>query len=36
MSKALGPVTAARFTQVENKIGLLIDLQISSQIPLVH
>jgi len=36
MSKALGPVTAARFSQVEHKIGLLIDLQISSQIPLVQ
>jgi len=36
MSKALGPVTAARFSQVENKIGLLIDMQISSQIPLVQ
>jgi hypothetical protein len=36
MSKALGPVTAARFSQVEHKIGLLIDLQVSSQIPLVH
>lgn len=36
MSKALGPVTGARWVQVERKIGLLIDLQISSQIPLVH
>ena len=36
MSKELDPVTAARFAQVENKIGLLIDMQVSSQIPLVN
>lgn len=32
---AVNPIVAARFLQVENKIGLLLDLQISSEIPLV-
>jgi hypothetical protein len=33
--KALSPKAAARFTQIENQINLLIDLQIASSMPLV-
>lgn len=33
--KALSPKAAARFTQIENQINLLIDLQIASTMPLV-
>lgn len=33
ISKALDPVTAARFMQVENEINLLVDLQIASELP---
>lgn len=35
MSKALGPVTAARFLQVENMINLIVDIQIASEVPLM-
>ena len=28
-------MTATRFTQIENRINLLIDLQIASQLPLI-
>jgi len=31
----LGAVTAARFIQVENQLLLLIDLQITSSLPIV-
>ena len=34
VSKALDPVTAARFVQVENTLNLLIDLQLAGEIPL--
>lgn len=34
--KAMNSSTAARFVQVERKIGLLIDLQIAAEIPLVN
>jgi hypothetical protein len=33
--KELGAIQAARFAQVENQIGLLIDVQIASEMPLV-
>lgn len=33
--EAVSAVTAVRFTQIENRINLLIDLQISSQLPLI-
>lgn len=36
MSKAVSPVVAARFIQVENQLGMLIDLQIASELPLVE
>ena len=35
VSKVVGPVTAARFIQVENQMLTLIDAQIVSQVPLV-
>ena len=35
VEKELGAIKAARFAQVENQIGLLIDLQIASEMPLV-
>lgn len=35
VSKVVGPVTAARFLQVENQMLTLIDAQIVSQVPLV-
>jgi hypothetical protein len=35
VEKELGAIKAARFSQVENQIGLLIDLQIASELPLV-
>lgn len=35
VEKALNSVEAARFMQVERQIGLLIDLQIASEMPLV-
>ncbi len=35
LSKALGPVVAARFMQIERQITAAVDLQISSQIPLI-
>ena len=34
--KAVGATTAAKFMQVDNQIGLLIDLQISQSLPLVE
>lgn len=36
MSKTLSPVVAARFIQIENQLGMLIDLQIASELPLVE
>ncbi len=35
MNKALGPVLAGRFMQIERQITAAVDLQISSQIPLI-
>ena len=35
MEKELGANTAARFTQIENQIELLIDVQLASQMPLI-
>jgi len=34
--KAMDPVVAARFVQVERQIGLLIDTQIAAEIPLIE
>ena len=36
MSDAIGPVNAARFIQVENRIDLLVNLEITSRLPLVQ
>jgi len=33
---ALSPVLAARFTQVENQIELIVDLQIASSLPIIE
>lgn len=35
ISKALSPTMAAKFSQVDNQIHLLIDMQIASELPLV-
>ena len=35
-AKAVSPNVAARFTQVENVIGMLIDIQIAAELPLVE
>ena len=35
-NKVLTPIKAARLLQLENKVNLLIDLQISAQVPLVE
>jgi hypothetical protein len=35
VKQALGAVTAARFTQVEHQLLLLIDLRIASSLPVV-
>ncbi len=35
VEKVLGSNTAARFTQLENQIGLLIDIQLASEMPLI-
>ena len=34
--KAVGPITAAKFMQVDNQLNLLVDLQISQALPLVQ
>jgi hypothetical protein len=36
VQKELGSVTAAKFVQIENQIGLLIDLQIAQSLPLIQ
>ena len=36
IAQELSPVRAARFVQVENQINILVDLQIASQVPLIH
>ena len=36
VKKELGSVTAAKFIQIENQIGLLIDLQIAESLPLIQ
>ena len=36
VEKALSPIMAARWMQVENQIGMLIDLQISAALPLIQ
>ena len=36
LAKEMSPVVAARFLQVENRLNLLLDLQVASQIPLIH
>lgn len=36
MEKELGANTAARFTQIENQIELLIDVQLASEMPLIE
>lgn len=36
MSKALTPVIAGRFLQVENQVDLLVRLQIASELPLIQ
>lgn len=35
VAKALSPVIAAKFTQVENQLNMLIDLQIVTNLPLI-
>ncbi len=35
LSKALSPKLAARFLQIENRIGLLLDVKLASELPLV-
>jgi len=35
-SKALGPVLAAKYMQVERQINALVDLQIASELPLIN
>ena len=34
--QALSPIIAARFTQVENQIEMLVDLQIASSLPIIE
>ena len=34
--KAVSPRVATKFVQIENQIGLLIDLQVASERPLIH
>ena len=36
VAKAVSPLVAARFTQVENVIGMLIDIQIAAELPLME
>jgi len=36
IAKAMSPMVAVRFIQVENQLEALIDLQISAQVPLVE
>ena len=36
VEKKLGSVTAAKFLQIENQIGLLIDLQVAQSLPLIQ
>lgn len=36
MAKAVGPVLAARFLQVENQIAALVSLQIAEEVPLIR
>lgn len=36
VEKALSPIAAARWMQVENQIGMIIDLQIASALPLIE
>ena len=36
VSKALSPLVAAQFIQVENVIGMLIDIQIAAELPLME
>ncbi len=36
ISKALSPALAAKFTQVENQMQLLVDMQIASELPLLE
>ena len=35
MSRAVGPILAARFLQVENQIALLVQLQLAAELPLI-
>jgi len=35
MAKEISPTTAARFVQIEDQIGDLIDLQVASELPLI-
>ena len=36
VAKAISPGLAARFIQIENQIGLLIDIQIAGEVPLIE
>jgi len=36
IDKKVSPIHAARFVQLENQIGMLIDLQVSSELPLIQ
>jgi hypothetical protein len=35
MSREISPTVAARFVQIENQLGDLIDLQVASELPLI-
>ena len=36
LAKALSPITAAKFFQLENQLNMLIDLQVASALPLIQ
>ncbi len=36
VSKAVSPLVAAQFIQVENVVGMLIDIQIAAELPLME
>lgn len=36
LSREMSPVLAARFIQIENRLNLILDLQMASEVPLIH
>jgi hypothetical protein len=36
MAKALSPIRAVQFLQIDNKVNLLIDLQLAARVPLME